>query len=254
MVSQAIKAALEGDWNLAIILNKKLIKTEPENCEALNRLAQAYKSVGQNDKAVTHYKKVVRIDKYNKIALRNLEVLKNCKSVKSQQTATAGNITLNSDLFLEEVGKTKLISLINLAPSSRILSISPMQSLTMEIKRKSIFITDNFNNYLGALPDDLSYRLIKFLNAGYKYECLAKSIEKNNLHVLLRETVRSKKLNNQPTFPLGNNEHDYLVINAPDVSVSQQRHSDKNDNFQPKELNVESDAEETSNDTDDDDD
>lgn len=240
MVSQAINSALTGEWAQAVKCNLEILKQNNEDCETLNRLGQAYKALGQANKSLLQYKKVLKYDKYNKIALRNIDVLKN------SNYKTINNLPmqkLNNDLFLEEVGKTKLVALINLAPSSHLLMIVPMQKLQLLIKRKSVFIEDMDGNYLGSLPDDLSYRMIKFLVNGYKYDCIAKSVEKNSLHVIIRETQRSKKLNNQPTFPLGNNEHDYMVINSPETTVPVQTKHPGTDNFQPKELTNEIESE-----------
>ncbi len=233
MVSQAINSALTGAWAQAVKCNLDILKLNNEDCETLNRLGQAYKALGQANKSLLQYKKVLKYDKYNKIALRNIEVLKN------SNYKTINNLPmqkLSNDLFLEEVGKTKLVSLINLAPSSHLLMIVPMQKLQLIIKRKSVFIEDMDDNYLGSLPDDLSYRMIKFLNSGYKYDCIAKSIEKNSLHVIIREIQRSKRLNNQPTFPLGTNEHDYMVINSPETTSAVHIKNGGADSFQPKEL------------------
>lgn len=236
--STAIASAMAGNWDEALKLNLRILKTDPQNCEVLNRIAQAYKLLGNSKKSITTYNKVLKIDKYNVIAIRNLDILKNRRL---EEAATASNIQrTNIDIFLEEPGKTKLVSLINLAPASHILSVSPMQKLELSLKRKSVFVVTMENNtYIGALPDDLSYRLTRFMKTGYKYDCFAKSVERNSVTVLIREVLRSKRLNNQPTFPLGANEHEYLVINAPAEPSGQlpsSNKSGKSDSFIPVEL------------------
>lgn len=240
---QAIQEALRGNWQEAIKINAQLLKDNKSDCEILNRLGQAYKNVGNLKKAASVYQKVIKIDKYNSIALRNLEMLKNSKAnLSSCQKAI---MVANTGIFLEEPGKTKLVALVNIAPASKILSISPRQILNMAIKRKAVFIEDQDNNYIGALPDDLSYRLIRFMKAGYKYEFYAKTVEKNYFVVLIREIQRSKRLNNQPTFPLGINEHDFLAINAPELIIQTPEIEDKSDSYSPKELVQEPDSQET---------
>ena len=232
-INNSVKAALAGNWAEAIKLNLELLKMDAKDSEAMNRLAQAYKSSGNIKKALQTYQKTLSIDRFNTIANRNIIALKNYH--------VRGNVIAepppNTAICLEEPGKTKLVSLVNIAPASKILNVSPMQRLQLEIKRKSIFITDSGKTYLGALPDDLSFRLIRFIQAGYKYECFAKSVEKNCIIILVREYERSKRLNNQPTFPLGTNEHDYIIVNAPSEIPS--------DTHRPKEAGNEEPEEET---------
>lgn len=213
-------------------------------------MAQAYKNSGKPQKAITTYQKVLRLNKYNLIAKKNLDYLK--LNSHGGMTSASVNSLASAEVFLEEPGKTKLITLVNLAPSTKIVAVSPREKLEITVKRKSVFVIDQRHSYLGSLPDDMSFRIMKFLKSGYRYDCYAKTVEKNNLIVLIRETQRSKKLNNLPTFPLGANEHDFLAINAPESSPS--RHNandttDKTDSYLPKELAVENEAEQ--NDADD---
>ena len=74
--NQAIQTALQGNWNEAIVLNKSLVKENPEDIDALNRLALAYTIIGKLKEAKSAYQKVVNIDPLNSIALRNLKKLK----------------------------------------------------------------------------------------------------------------------------------------------------------------------------------
>src|SRR3989304_5610020 len=73
---QAIQTALNGDWQNAILFNKDLIKENPQDIDALNRLALAYAITGKINLAKTIYLKVVKIDPLNSIALRNLKKIK----------------------------------------------------------------------------------------------------------------------------------------------------------------------------------
>lgn len=236
LVEEAVAAALSGDWQKAIRLNRQIIKVGDKDCGALNRLAQAYKSVGETKKSITCYGKVLKIDKYNAIAQRNLEALKGNRGKPSPRPPSS--VVNNSAILLEEPGKTKLVNLVNLAPVAKILSLVPIQKLQLTIKRKAVFVSDENDNYIGALPDDVSYRLMKFMNSGYKYACFVKSVDRNSLSVILREYQRSKRLKNQPSFPIGDTMHDFIPLNAPGIS-QQADIKGKSDSFMPKELQEE---------------
>ena len=72
---QAVQAAIEGSWKIAVDLNQKLIKNEPKNVGALNRLARAYWELGKASEAQKTYRKVLALDPYNSIATKNLQRL-----------------------------------------------------------------------------------------------------------------------------------------------------------------------------------
>ncbi|MAG59326.1 hypothetical protein CMO96_00865, partial [Candidatus Woesebacteria bacterium] len=77
---RAIEKALHGDWKEAVVLNEQILKDNPGNKEALNRLARAYLELGKLRKATTYYKKVLTIDPYNGIAKKSLDRLGAMKS------------------------------------------------------------------------------------------------------------------------------------------------------------------------------
>ncbi len=73
--SQAIQTALTGNWDQAISLNQELLKNNPTDIDALNRLAFAYSITGKTKEARNLYHKVLEIDTLNSIALRGLKRL-----------------------------------------------------------------------------------------------------------------------------------------------------------------------------------
>ncbi|HSW87994.1 MAG TPA: hypothetical protein VLG12_02415 [Candidatus Saccharimonadales bacterium] len=194
---QAIQATLEGNWELAITINEDLLKGNPGDIETLNRLAFAYTIVGKITHAKDAYKKVLEIDIFNPIAIKNLKRL-------GTGTSTAnGTPQLVVNMFLEESGKTKIINLINTAPPKVIQSLQVGQKVVLCIKRLKIFVLDENKQYIGMLPDNISTRLIKFLNGGNQYEVYIKSIETHSVSIFIREKKRSAKFKNQPTFGAG---------------------------------------------------
>ena len=80
LYQQAIDAALDSKWEEALKLNKKIIKTEPQNIDALNRQAKAYMELGKTTLAKKHYSETLKIDPYNPIAQKNLKIMKSFKS------------------------------------------------------------------------------------------------------------------------------------------------------------------------------
>src|SRR3989344_5532458 len=103
--NQAIDAAMDCRWDEALKLNKKIIKDDPKNIDALNRQARVYMEMGRFPLAKKYYSEVVKIDPYNPIALKNLKIIKSFKPTKAQTTGvTSLNSTakLSASLFLQE--------------------------------------------------------------------------------------------------------------------------------------------------------
>lgn len=195
---QAIQATLDGNWELAITINEDLLKDNPSDIETLNRLAFAYIVVGKTDHAKNAYKKVLEIDIFNPIALKNLK-----KLGVATHTSNGTTPQLVMNMFLEESGKTKVVGLINTAQPKVIQSLQVGQKLTLCIKRLKIFVLDENKQFIGMLPDIMSKRLIKFLDGGNEYDVYAKSIEGHSVSIFIREKKRSARFKNQPTFATG---------------------------------------------------
>ena len=196
LVETAIKKALQQDWKEAIHINTALIASDPNNIDALNRLAYAYLRLGESAKAKKHYQKVLKLDPYNQIASKNLKK----PSTPPRKNTPQANGQVSPLMFLEEPGKTKIVALVNLAPQRALSTLSTGQEVFLKAKKHCVEIRDEENLYLGALPDDLSFKLIKFVSGGNQYTAVIKSIGKNQLIILLREIHRGKRFAHQPSF------------------------------------------------------
>lgn len=194
--NQAINATLSGDWETAIVLNKALLKEKPDDIEALNRMGLAYTVTGDSKAAKKSYKKVLEIDPLNSIALKNLKKLENEANVKSDSPNTIIQV---NNIFIEETGKTKIVDLINLAQAEILMTLHTGQSVDMSVKRLKIFIHKE-KDYVGALPDDIGNRLIKFIKGGNIYEAYVKSANHQNVSIFIRELKKSSKYKDQPSF------------------------------------------------------
>lgn len=199
ITNKAIQVALEGKWEEAIELNLTLIKDNPNDIATLNRLGHAYTKLGQIDKAHETYKKVLTLDKYNPITTKGLKRLKAKQKAKtSDKDISAPPIRAD---FLEESGKTKTTQLVRLADNEVITNLHIGQPVFLTAKKRSISVITENNIYIGSLPDDLSFRLGKLLRGSNKYEALIKSLEAHAVLIFIRETERSKRFKNTPSFP-----------------------------------------------------
>jgi hypothetical protein len=196
--NDAIAAALKQNWQLAVDLNIEISKSNKNDIDALNRLGFAYLKLCKVKEAKKTFEKVISIDRYNQIAVKNIAKLEHITEDNIESLAV--NTAMSPLLFLEDPGKTKVVQCVNVAPETVLATLHCGQEIQLKAKNHCVEIRDHEQRYLGALPDDLSFRLIKLLEAENSYQVNIKSIDKNSLTVFIRELARGEKFINQPSF------------------------------------------------------
>lgn len=199
---KAIKAMLLGEWQNATLLNKTLLKENPNDIDALNRLAYAFSVLGKIKEAKAAYRKVLKLDILNQIAIRNIKRLSDLSLKRTFKNGSSPIKYVNST-FLEETGKTKIISLVNVASPKVIALLAAGQPIKITVKRSKIFIQDQNEQYIGVLPDDIGKRLIKLTKGGNLYEAYIKSANGNTVTIFIREVKRAPRYKNYPSFSQG---------------------------------------------------
>lgn len=198
LTDKAIKTALNQDWQTAIEINQQILEQEPENVATLNRLGFAYRQLGDIKKAREAYAKVLQIDKYNPIANKCIDRLKQLKVSDISNNPKQVRSLPNS--FLEEPGKTKTVSLTRPADNSILAQLDPGIPVQLVKKQKRITVTTLKNQYVGSLPDDIGFRLIKLLSVGYSYEAYIKSCINKSVSVFIKEKSKGGGYS-IPSFP-----------------------------------------------------
>lgn len=206
----AISAALEARWEDALKLNKKIVRLDPQNVDGLARLARAYMEMGRFNLAKKYYCEALKYDPYNPIASKNLKIIKSFKS-NGQPKIGSGHGKLSSFLFLQEPGKSKVVNLLKVAEPQKLSQAYCGMQVKATVKNRKITIVDGEDSYLGVLPDDICHHLMRLLKGGNKYEFFIKSVRVNSLSLLIRETFRSRRFKNQPSF-LENSSSPHLEL------------------------------------------
>lgn len=206
LTSIAINAALSSDWEKAISTNLEILAQKQDDIEAMSRLAYAYLQSNKLDKAKKLYQSILSIDKYNIVAQKNLDKINSLPKSKNVNHSKTSSL-LSPHLFIEEPGKTKTVTLTNIAPVSTLSKLYIGDTVLFHAKKHSIEIRDGSKTYLGALPDDIAFRLLRFLKGGNIYHVIVKNIAKNSLSVYIRELKRGKRFQFQPTFVPSANEY-----------------------------------------------
>jgi len=196
---QAIQAAKNLDWSKAIDLNTEILSNNENDISALNRLGLAYLQLNDPKKAKNSFLKVLNIDKTNNIAKKNISRIKN------NQKAWVESFTNND--FIEEPGKAKIIQLHRLAGKTVLHSLSTGKTCFLVPKSRYISVETNSKIYIGALPEDISFRLSKLIKDGNTYLCTIHSCTERHCYVHIKEDKKSKKNSHINSFPLGKNSY-----------------------------------------------
>lgn len=210
-VQKAIEAATLGKWREAIEINLKILKEIPDDVDALNRLARAYAELGKTKQAIATAQKVIKISPFNQIAIKNIEKWKRAR-LNQEPSPTAGT---TADSFIEEPGKTKVVSLVYTADPKTLASLDAGDEVSVSLRGNCVQITTKEGKYIGRLPDDISSRLKKLIRLGNEYQVLVKNIESNKVKVFIRETKKSKKAEDIPSFIA--EKIDYIPFTPPEL-------------------------------------
>jgi hypothetical protein len=230
---KAIRAMLLGDWKNAASLNKILISENNKDIDALNRLAYIFTILGKIKDAKLTYKKVLKLDVLNQIAIKNIkkltdvgprQIAKNLSSVKGV-----------NNIFLEETGKTKIISLVNTAQPKVITVLTTGQPVVITIKRSRIFIQNQNSQYLGVFPDDIGRKLIRLIKGGNEYTACIKSASEHAVCVFVKEAKRASKYKDQPSFPQTQNQDLGLSKTRTKMKIYKDVEEDDDHTYSPEE-------------------
>jgi len=190
---QAIAAAKTQDWAAAVAHNQTLLDLNQGDIGALNRLGVAYSQLRDLKAARVVFKKVLEIDKTNAIAKKNLQRIEN-------NQAPASPFFSKQD-FIEEPGKTRTVELHRLAGRDVLDALAVGQECELKPKNRYISVETNDNKYVGALPEDISFRLSKLIETGNTYYCVVRSVSNSHCSVYIKELTRSANNEYVNSFP-----------------------------------------------------
>lgn len=227
LARRAISLALAGSWDEALKVNLEILKETPEDLDALNRLARTYSELGKIREARSTAEKVLKLDPVNTIAQKCLEKWKSVNKVNKNLAPTS-----SSDAFLEESGKTKLVTLLHLGDEKLFVNLDPGEEVKIFPHAHRVSIITQDGKYLGRLPDDLAARLRTMLKAGNKYQVLIKSIEPREITVFMREIERGENAPSSPSFPT--EKIDYVSFTPPEL-IHQDQPVTTDENFEETE-------------------
>lgn len=200
--NKAVNAALKKNWDEAIRLNQQILDIDEENIDALLALSYAYMEQDDLKKAKKHYRHALKIDPANVIARNNIDKINILlKKGETQDKHDDDDIQLTTDTFINIKGKTRVVTLMNIGQADVLAKLKVGKRVILQAKKRRLEVRNKKGEYIGCLPDDVSKRLLFFLDAGSEYLVLVKSSTKNSVDIFIREESKGKKVQNYISFP-----------------------------------------------------
>lgn len=227
----AVDAVLQSDWESALSINKQILSQDKSNLEALLRLGYAYVQLSQFDLAKKIYKKILRIQPHQRLALEYLEKIPLLETKKKKVSKT---ISYDPEIFLEMTGRTRTVRLINVGPKENLVDQNNGEEVVLKEKKRRLEVRSIQNDYLGVIPDDISKRLIYFMNEGSSYKAFIKDIDLIDVYVFIREIEKGPNVKHFPSFPA-----DPHIMLSDIQSSEKSEEGDETDDEEEDEIDIE---------------
>ncbi len=195
---QAVDAAISNNWEKAIQLNQKIVGLNAEYLDAYLGLGFAHMQLSQYKDSKKNYMEALKIDPNNMIARNNLEKI---GILSKSGDKTSKDLPVDPNIFMNLRGKTKVITLLNVGKPDVLAKLNTGEKVELRMKKRRIEIRNEADEYIGALPDDISKRLIFFLDAKSTFNTFIKASTKNSVDVFVREEKKGRKVKNFISFP-----------------------------------------------------
>jgi hypothetical protein len=203
---RAIALAMQSRWREAAEVNRTILKIDPNDADAYNRLGKALLELGQYREAYDAYARAVELSPTNMIAQKNMQrlaplVQQGATMTPARAAGSGSSEPIRPQTFIEETGKTGLSTLINLASGPTLLALTAGDRVDLRVGDGVLEIYTEGGAYLGQVEPKLSHRLLKFIAAGNRYTAAVTTVSDKSLTVIIRETHQAPGMQGRPSFP-----------------------------------------------------
>jgi tetratricopeptide (TPR) repeat protein len=193
---------MQNRWEEAIEANKSLIESFPTDVDAYNRLGRALMELNRYSEAKEAYTKALELSPANPIAKKNLDrlaVLPRPGKVKVKEGRRHGGLT--PDLFVREMGKSRLVNLYHLGPKAVLAQAVAGDQVFLHAKGKHLLVETVKKGCLGWVDPRYELRLLKLIEGGNKYAAAVVSMNADSVKVMITETYQDPSQAGKISFP-----------------------------------------------------
>jgi|GEM_PF-599905 len=199
--NKAIDEAVLGHYENAILLNREILKAEPNDVDSIMQLAHAYWQTGNLSEAKKFYRQALNLEPNNNLAHKRLALLASLSNKVPKMSPRRAQVRIVPITeLIEEPGRTKIIWLGNIGKPEHLSQLRIGEELFLRNRKRRLEARDTDNNFIGCLPDDISKRMLDFINLGATFEAFVFSIDRNEVKIYLREVNKPPKLRNLSSF------------------------------------------------------
>lgn len=199
LADQAVAAALESDWQRAADLNKQILEVSPDDAEARNRYGRALLELGKLDEARAAYQETQKAFPHDPIAIRQLARIALLVDDKKKTMPTKSKT--QTRLFIEDMGKTGILRLMNPAPPAIVARYSPGAEVELREQEGLLAVHTRDGELLGFLEPKVGRRLIELIRSGNEYVVALVTNDQANPRVAVREVLQSAENAHRISFP-----------------------------------------------------
>jgi tetratricopeptide (TPR) repeat protein len=199
LADQAVKLAMQNQWQEAVDVNRQIIDLAPEEGEAWNRMGKAFSELGRYGEARDAYNETLTRDPNNAIAQKQVKRLS--LLIEASPEGEQARTKLDPRLLVEETGKTGLFELRSPAPAPVLARMTSGDEVLLKPEGNTVRVENGSGETLGLLPARAALRLIELLNGGNRYVAGVVSVAESGIRVLVRETYQAPALQGRVSFP-----------------------------------------------------
>jgi tetratricopeptide (TPR) repeat protein len=199
LAQQAIGLAMQSRWEDSLTVNRRILELFPNDPEASNRIGNALSELNRVPEALEAYERTLASQPTNPIALRNLQRLQ--RVVEAGDVGAKASQKLSPAFFVEEVGKTGLTALAELAGPESISRVAAGDEVNLKLTKGVLQAVLPDATYLGNVEHNLAERLTRLMKSGNKYQAGVVMAEPGRVRLMVRETVQSPENEGRISFP-----------------------------------------------------
>lgn len=198
---EAVKLALDGQWERAAEINRAILELCPNDSEAANRLAKSLMELADYSAARMVLDDLRLRHPNNNIARKNLDRLQKLESAGVGRPPASHHVAGSPPLFIEDGGKSCTTTLRRAGHASALAYIVAGDTVTLVVRGDAVAVHSADNRRLGTVEPRLARRLRKLLAGGNKYSAAVVNIDEGAMSIVIRETQQHPSLRSVVSFP-----------------------------------------------------